>query len=117
MDSLLSPNPPLSVIPAELSFLAIYNPTFGLTDETFQDQIFFYHNRTPEPEGSTRNEEHEKERQIGLAQGMINFAQSFADKDIGYIDTEKSRIVIKELELNWWVVTVRLYSIRVGCYI
>jgi hypothetical protein len=81
MDSLLSQNTPLSVIPAELSFLALYNPIHGQTDDTFQDQIFFYHTRKPSQEESGKNQEHEKERQIGLAQGMVNFAKYI------YLDT------------------------------
>jgi hypothetical protein len=74
MESLLSQNQILSVIPAEVSFLALYNPTYGQTDDTFQDQIFFYYTRKSGPEQSDKNAEHEKERQIGLAQGMVNFA-------------------------------------------
>ena len=35
-----------SVIPAQLSYLAIYNPTLGPTDETFEDQIVFYVSRS-----------------------------------------------------------------------
>jgi hypothetical protein len=73
-----------SVIPAQLSYLAIYNPTLGPTDETIADQIVFYtsqssherENSRLKAEGEEARElENEKLRQIGLAQGLVNFAR------------------------------------------
>jgi hypothetical protein len=76
-----------SVIPAQLSYLAIYNPTLGPTDETLEDQIVFYTSRsgnlqqtndaTTEEDGSppSRDDKNERLRQIGLAQGMVSFAK------------------------------------------
>jgi hypothetical protein len=76
-----------SVIPAQLSYLAIYNPTLGPTDETLEDQIVFYTSRsgdlqetndaTAEEDGSKLSEDdiNRKLRQIGLAQGMVSFAR------------------------------------------
>jgi hypothetical protein len=75
-----------SIIPARLSFLAIYNPSLGRTDDTFRDQVVFYHSRIAHERRRTgqnddekdpvlQEEENEQLRQIGLAQGMINFAQ------------------------------------------
>lgn len=77
---------PDSVIPAQLSFLAIYNPTLGPTDETLEDQILFYTSRADRQcedetiSGGDGNklsddEKNERLRQIGLAQGMVNFAR------------------------------------------
>ena len=75
------------VIPARLSFLAIYNPSLGKTDETLQDQIVYYYDTKNKPSGESRqslpngtskedrNLANEKLRQIGLAQGMIEFAK------------------------------------------
>jgi hypothetical protein len=71
------------LIPAQLSFLAIYNPALGSTEETFQDQIVFYFSREAyakrkqqsEDHENLQDEKHERERQIGLAQGMVNFAK------------------------------------------
>lgn len=75
-----------SVIPAQLSYLAIYNPTLGPTDETLEDQIVFYTSRSDylqRTEGLANEEEganppadgkNERLRQIGLAQGMVSFA-------------------------------------------
>lgn len=76
-----------SVAPAQLSFLAIYNPLLGPTDETINDQIVFYTSRSSRLrriEGShtgddvkqSIDEGNERLRQIGLAQGMVNFARS-----------------------------------------
>ena len=75
-----------SVIPAQLSFLAIYNPLLGPTDETLRDQIVFYTSRSSRlrrAESSTsgehgdnsKDEQNDRLRQIGLAQGMVSFAR------------------------------------------
>lgn len=75
-----------SVEPAQLSFLAIYNPRLGPTDETIQDQVVFYtskSSRSRRIESSTvtnddkevNGEWNERLRQIGLAQGMVSFAR------------------------------------------
>lgn len=74
------------VVPAQLSFLGIYNPSLGNTDETFRNQVVFYYSKAakarPKGDGKDANhdrelreEENEKLRQIGLAQGMVNFAR------------------------------------------
>lgn len=80
------------VVPAQLSFLAIYNPTLGPTDETFRDQLVYWYSRASAEskaayrktgdrnvakrrESELREEENERLRQIGLAQGMVGFAR------------------------------------------
>jgi hypothetical protein len=74
------------VVPAQLSFLAIYNPSLGPSDETFHDQIVFYHSKAAkarsriagkdaQAEKELREQENEKLRQVGLAQGMVGFAR------------------------------------------
>lgn len=76
----------VSVIPAQLSFLAIYNPLLGPTDETLNDQIVFYTSRSSRlrrTESAAREDDNENSkdesngrlRQIGLAQGMVGFAK------------------------------------------
>ncbi len=99
-----SSNSTSRVVPAQLSYLAIYNPSLGPTDETVRDQIVFYYSRKLEEErgekrkettarGSgqaheakqegqqNRNEkdeeaqENERLRQVGLAQGMVDFVK------------------------------------------
>ena len=86
-----------SVVPAQLSFLAIYNPCFGDSDETAYEQIFFYHSRHSRDEGpaarddftqsvasaapntgpvvSQEHERNEQLRKVGLARGMVEFAK------------------------------------------
>ncbi|KAJ5157478.1 uncharacterized protein N7482_008578, partial [Penicillium canariense] len=106
-----------SVIPAQLSYLAIYNPTLGPTDETFEDQIVFYISRSDflqraedlgaAEQGSTpfKDDKNEMLRQIGLAQGMVSFASNFSSgKPLEYIETEKVRVIVLELEKDWWIV-------------
>ena len=87
------------VVPAHLSFLAIYNPSLGNTDETLRDQIVYYYSQDDEAHkhsaersrasangaGSRNHEaqlaeedeeqENEKLRQVGLAQGMVDFVK------------------------------------------
>ncbi|OJD18896.1 hypothetical protein AJ78_01151 [Emergomyces pasteurianus Ep9510] len=108
---------PGSVVPAQLSFLAIYNPSLGSTDETLGDQIVFYYSRkgNTRPSRSTQHrrsqrgasdavDSNEKLRQIGLAQGMVSFAKNFSNGEaVETVDTEKSRIVLHELETGWWI--------------
>lgn len=95
----------LRVIPARLSYLAIYNPSLGPTDETVGDQIVFYYSRRYEAELERRrkgkhdaknednyasveevrqnpdtateqeHEQNERLRQVGLAQGMVDFVK------------------------------------------
>jgi hypothetical protein len=78
---------PVSVTPAQLSFLAVYNPSLGTTDETLADQIVFYFSKAShprhksnvadegDPAGEDHNDTNQRLRQIGLAQGMVNFAK------------------------------------------
>ncbi|KAI9039112.1 uncharacterized protein KD926_009981 [Aspergillus affinis] len=104
-----------SVVPAQLSYLTIYNPLLGPTDETIQDQIVFYTSRSARlrrredfaagvDENESNGEQNEKLRQIGLAQGMVSFARNFSQgKPVEYIETEKKTIVLHELEKDWWI--------------
>ncbi|KAF2155656.1 hypothetical protein K461DRAFT_318364 [Myriangium duriaei CBS 260.36] len=109
--------PELRVIPAQLSFLTIYNPSLGPTDETFRDQILFYYSRVAKEAkaasktGATnvvsqdelREQENERLRQVGLAQGMVDFARTFSNgQSVDSVETGKSRIVMRELESGWW---------------
>lgn len=105
------------VVPAQLDFLAIYNPSLGTTDETLVDQIVYYSSQesrtrkrkpktinTPE---AAKEDENEKLRHIGLAQGMVEFAKTFSDgKPMDTVETEKSRIILHEIEAGWWILAV-----------
>ncbi|KAF2845764.1 hypothetical protein T440DRAFT_558688 [Plenodomus tracheiphilus IPT5] len=103
------------VVPAQLSFLAIYNPSLGRSDETFHKQIVFYYSKAAktrsklnngdtQKEEELREQENEKLRQVGLAQGMVGFARSFSNgATVDSVETQKSRIVLHELEDGWWI--------------
>lgn len=114
-----------TIVPAQLGFLAIYNPTLGTTDETLDDQIVYYasvntqsqkrkkkkskrHRSQGKPtENISQDERNERLRQIGLAQGMVEFSRGFSGGNaIDTIETEKSRVVLHELEPGWWILAV-----------
>ncbi|KAL8766612.1 MAG: hypothetical protein Q9209_006677 [Squamulea sp. 1 TL-2023] len=102
------------VIPAALAFLAIYNPSLGQTDATIGEQLVYYHSTTDNPGSYPRaaqahhdtdhEQKNEKLRQVGFAQGMAQFARTFSDgQAVDSIETEKSRILLRELEVGWWL--------------
>ncbi|ESZ91418.1 hypothetical protein SBOR_8199 [Sclerotinia borealis F-4128] len=105
------------VVPAQLGFLAIYNPSLGTTDDTFDNQIVYYYSSikqnghkkrgstdTKEARAFAKEQKNEQLRQIGLAQGMVEFGRSFSEgKSVDTIETEKSRIILHELESGWWI--------------
>jgi len=123
-----TPVPP--VIPAQVGFLAIYNPSLGTTDETLDDQIVYYaslatlsgprrkgnRNRhrgdhdghgDESAEAASRNERNERLRQIGLAQAMVEFGRGFSQgRAVDAVETEKGRVVLHELEPGWWILAV-----------
>lgn len=75
-----------SIVPAHLDYLSIYCPELGTSEQNETDQLLFHY---AHPVKSRRRKEqsiHEQERedaeaahksmrQIGLAQGMVNFAR------------------------------------------
>ncbi|KAL7908992.1 hypothetical protein GGI35DRAFT_469770 [Trichoderma velutinum] len=105
------------IVPAQLGFLALFNPSLGQTDETIDDQIVYYASvstqsssrkrrraRTRPTDGLSQEERHERLRQIGLAQGMVSFGRDFSNgAPVDAIDTEKSRVIAHELEPGWWI--------------
>lgn len=118
---------PKKVIPAQLGFLAIYNPSLGTTDETLENQLVYYSSpeareQSRQPNAAdpqvggkdvAREQKNEQLRQIGLAQGMVEFGRSFSDgRAVDTIETEKSRIVLHELEAGWWILAVCRSSIH-----
>lgn len=118
-----------SAVPAQLGFLAIYNPSLGTTDETLSQQIVYYssaatrdrHRRSQSEaklkEELTREENNEQLRQIGLAQGMVEFGRSFSDaQSVSTIETEKSKIILHELESGWWILAVSMLRPQPRCF-
>lgn len=103
---------PAKAVPAQLAFLAIFNPSLGTTDETLDDQIVYYTSKESRQKGGRKedlsNEDrNERLRQIGLAQGMVDFGKNFSEgRSVDTIETEKSRIILYELEVGWWILAV-----------
>ncbi|KAL1893377.1 hypothetical protein Cpir12675_004160 [Ceratocystis pirilliformis] len=107
----------MTTITAQLGFLAIYNPSLGTSDETLDEQIVYYASRKLLSKKRRRNrrrggladvtspeERNERLRQIGLAQGMVEFGRSFAgNQAVDFVDTEGSRVIMHELEAGWWI--------------
>ncbi|KAH7125119.1 hypothetical protein B0J11DRAFT_527597 [Dendryphion nanum] len=107
------------VLPAQLSFLAIYNPSLSSSDEDVHKQIVFYYSRRSKTRRKAQakshrtrdntEEPHDPEKdeqllQVGLAQGIVGFARSFSNGEaVESIDTDKSRIILTELEEDFWV--------------
>ncbi len=109
--------PTEGIVPAQLGFLAIYNPSLGKTDDTVDDQIVYYasagvqtakrRSRARPTDHISHEERNERLRQIGLAQGMVEFGRSFSgDTAVDTIETEKSRVILHELESGWWILAV-----------
>ncbi|KAI1274008.1 hypothetical protein F5Y07DRAFT_374743 [Xylaria sp. FL0933] len=105
-----------AIVPAQLGFLAIFNPSLGTTDETIDDQIVYYasvntqsqkrrHRSRGKPTADISQEErNERLRQIGLAQGMVEFGRGFSNGEpVNTIETEKTRVVLQEVEPGWWI--------------
>ncbi|KAI0185865.1 hypothetical protein EV127DRAFT_372179 [Xylaria flabelliformis] len=106
----------MGVVPAQLGFLAIFNPSLGATDETLDDQIVYYasintqsqkrrhRSRDKATADISQEERNERLRQIGLAQGMVEFSRGFANgQPVNTIETEKTRVVLQEVEPGWWI--------------
>lgn len=75
-----------SIVPASIAYLAIYNPTLGTSDGHIADQLAYYYSEKHEVrnrtnQASTRKGDqdsaidvNERFRQIGLAQGILQFS-------------------------------------------
>lgn len=119
----MASTPSAGIMPAQLGFLAIYNPSLGTTDETVEDQLVYY--ASPSTLSASKRRRHrvmkdgraagdvsnaernERLRQVGLAQGMAEFGRSFSGgKPVDSIDTERTRVVLHELEPGWWILAV-----------
>ena len=109
------------IVPAHLGFLAIYNPSLGTSDETVEDQIAYYCSYDSKGDqlvkqddrdaksiqDAVREQKNEQLRQVGLAQGMVEFGRTFSNgKAVDTVETAKSRIIAHELEPGWWILAV-----------
>ncbi|CAG8553954.1 6820_t:CDS:10 [Funneliformis mosseae] len=84
-------------VPPSLSYFCVYNPSFGPTEETQKDQLLYYTSKNTVPMDV-------KMRQVGLAQGLINFTRVFSpSKPCENVHTQKNRLVIYEPEPDYWI--------------
>ena len=108
-----------AVKPAEVLILAVYNPSLGQSDDTLHDQILYYYSSDARQEGKQRTqdietsneraEKNERLRQIGLAQGLVEFGKAFSDQEaVSTVDTERTRVLLHEVEPGWWILAVSL---------
>jgi hypothetical protein len=121
------------IVPAQVGFLALYNPGLGVTDDTVHDQLVYFASPSTQPnprrrrhgaargrppaDAVSREERNERLRQVGLAQGMVEFARSFsAGSPVESIDTERTRVVLHELEPGWWVLAVSFRLLPVSLH-
>lgn len=44
---------------------------------------------------------------------MRSLISNFSDKPLEYVETDKSRVVLLELETDWWIVAVRMTEVLV----
>ncbi|KAI1315194.1 vacuolar fusion protein ccz1 [Mortierella claussenii] len=86
-----------STTPATLGYFCIYNPEFGPTDETQHEQLLYYVARkTVSIDVKMRN--------IGLAQGLVNFARIFSPiAPCENVHSQKNRLVFLEAEPGYWL--------------
>ncbi|KAG0057553.1 Vacuolar fusion protein CCZ1 B [Gryganskiella cystojenkinii] len=99
-----------AVTPPTLGYFCVYNPDFGPTDETQHEQLLYYVARkTVSIDVKMRN--------IGLAQGLVNFARIFSpDAPCDNVHSQKNRLVFLEAEPGYWlhmVCSVSPYNLRV----
>ncbi|KAG0294502.1 vacuolar fusion protein ccz1 [Linnemannia gamsii] len=87
----------LTTSPASLNYFCIYNPDFGPTDETQHEQLLYYVARkTVSVDAKMRN--------IGLAQGLVNFARIFSPTaPCENVHSQKNRLVFYEAEPGYWL--------------
>ncbi|KAH7050524.1 hypothetical protein BKA57DRAFT_491835 [Linnemannia elongata] len=87
----------LTTTPASLNYFCIYNPDFGPTDETQHEQLLYYVARkTVSVDAKMRN--------IGLAQGLVNFARIFSPSaPCENVHSQKNRLVFYEAEPGYWL--------------
>ncbi|KAF9390276.1 Vacuolar fusion protein CCZ1 B [Podila verticillata] len=96
-----------SITPASLSYFCIYNPDFGPTDETQHEQLLCYIARkTVSIDAKMRN--------IGLAQGLVNFARIFSPTaPCDNVHSQKNRLVFFEAEPGYWMhLSIELGTIK-----
>lgn len=90
-------HPNMDLIPAKLRYLCIYNPTLGTTQQDLHKQIVYFHS------DDGPKSENEKLREIGLAQGMVEFSKELSGGEmLTHVTSTKTRTVVVNLENDIW---------------
>lgn len=90
----------MTFVEPSLDYFCIYNPDLGKDESTLENQIVFYYGLDEDAKDVGK-----QLRQIGLAQGMIEFARGFADdQPVSHVETAGSTLIFRKVEEpNWWV--------------
>ncbi|RIA84655.1 hypothetical protein C1645_783684 [Glomus cerebriforme] len=84
-------------VPPSLSYFCVYNPSFGRTEDSQADQLLYYTSKKTVPMDV-------KIRQVGLAQGLVNFTRVFSpSKPCENVHTQKNRLAFYEPEPDYWI--------------
>ncbi|GES75847.1 vacuolar fusion protein CCZ1 homolog [Rhizophagus clarus] len=84
-------------VPPSLSYFCVYNPSLGGIDDSQGDQILYYTSKRTVPMDV-------KIRQVGLAQGLVNFTRVFSPtKPCENVHTQKNRLAFYEPEPDYWI--------------
>ncbi|KTW32618.1 uncharacterized protein T551_00103 [Pneumocystis jirovecii RU7] len=91
-----------------LSYLAIFNPSLGLSEGSLHHQILFFMSET-------LLSSDDQLRNIGLIQGILQFSENFKKKVFNeYIQSENYVIIITQVEDGWYIVAVSNKSFSVA---
>lgn len=87
----------MDLIPGKLRYLCIYNPTLGTTQKELHKQILYYHSE----DGPVSV--NEQLREIGLAQGMVEFSKELSGGEkLTHVTSKKTRTLVVNLEGDIW---------------
>ncbi|KAI9349476.1 hypothetical protein DFJ73DRAFT_833698 [Zopfochytrium polystomum] len=89
--------------PPQLAHFAVYNPSWGPTEDSTADQICFF--------SPTNTPTNDQLRLVGLAQALVNFSRSFLQSSVAsdVVHSSKYRMVMHEPEPGFWMqIRVRL---------
>ncbi|KAG5362411.1 hypothetical protein CJU90_5117 [Yarrowia sp. C11] len=87
----------MDLIPAKLRYLCIYNPTLGTTQKDLHKQILYFHSE----DGPVSV--NEQLREIGLAQGMVEFSKELSGGEkLTHVTSKKTRTLVVNLEGDIW---------------
>eukprot|EP01130_Rhizamoeba_saxonica_P001631 TRINITY_DN1150_c0_g1_i3.p1 TRINITY_DN1150_c0_g1~~TRINITY_DN1150_c0_g1_i3.p1 ORF type:complete len:437 (+),score=63.14 TRINITY_DN1150_c0_g1_i3:196-1506(+) len=83
-------------IEPKLSRFFIFNPAyFGLREDNDYEKVLLYYPAT---------DIREQMLDVGLIEGLVQFASTFSDTPAESCHNEKTRFTIYECEPNWWIV-------------